>query len=476
MRPDIPKRLLRRIITAQARVLDQRSRIKHAEKSIRQTKAEIDDFDRDPAAYAINRYGAHHGVDSYPVTTRLERLRDNLDRHIERRPLRAVDLHNAECALAATESEALKATLELAPSKGRMPWPRGLPAFIGHDAVTKVDADILAIARNENDARERTVALELARRENEYAQARQNIADGIEQRRKSPPPVVDEWRSKILLGNGLHFTVTSTGIDGPEILQRAIDLDHAGSTVGRIWDLALAIFHSGVDWPGWEVYHERFRETCRTSLEPASSGNESSTDRLQRVQHIQTLSKQHYCPEDVGLPEFVDGPPAKPSKLRAFVQELGFSSEQAEDWFLRTWLSFRIGALRPLGYSPETLAAMEYVGLLARGSAITTPDAIELLKYSGMKSVMGDLGLMPGRTGDICRKSLLALSFEEHDQVRQAVDKHQQKDVWVVNSPPGMSWTELHSWRQQIHGMAVAITDLYTHRRMPPRDRADLLA
>jgi hypothetical protein len=476
MRPDIPKRFLQKILTAQGRVLDQRSRIKHAEESIRRKQAEIDLFDRDPVAYAIQQYGGHLDADSYPVVTRTGRLRDDIERNIERRPIRAVDLHNAERALAAIEAEALETTLALAPSRGRMPWPASLPAFIGHETVTKIDDDALAMVRDENDARERTVALEIARRETEHEQARQSVAQGIEQRRGSPSPMVDEWQSKIRLGNGSHFTVTSTTTDGPEILQKAIARDHAGSSFGHIWDLAVAIFQSGVDWPGWEIYYARFRETCRASFEPDASGNEVSADRLRWVQHIQTISKQHYCPEDVRLPDFVDGPPAKPSKLKEFVRELGLSAEQAEDWFLRTWMFARIGTLQPPGYSAETLAAMEYVGLLARGSDITTPDAIELLKYSGMRNAMGDLGLMPGKTRDICRKSLLALSFEEHDRVRKTVDKHQQKDVWVMNTPPGLSWTELHSWRQQIRGMAVAITDLYAHRRMPHQDRADLLA
>jgi hypothetical protein len=483
MKPEIPKALFRKIKNAQDYVLGQRSRIVHAEQRIRETISEIEEFENGPDAYALCRYGRTHGVDSYPVVTRLSRLRADLDRSIDRRAVRAVALRDAESALAATEAETLRIVLGMSPSKGRVSWPEPVPAFIGYEEVTTINDVVLARAKDIDAAAKRGVELDRIHLQNKDAQARQDVPTSIERRRRSARPPGCIKSSRIVLANRISFTVTSPHDDGPEILQRAIDLDQAGPTVGGIWDLACAIFQSGVDWPGWETYHTRFRETFASQLrhqtcltaDPMISGTDALADYSLVDKVLGGISRQHYCPEGVRFPAFVAASPAKPSKLRAFVESVGLSKEQAEDWFLKTMSPGRLGRGRGRGYGSETLAAMEYVGLLSRGSSVGSADVIEALTYSELKAVMIDLGLKPERSIVRCRSSIIELLRGQHDRVRKALGDHGMEDVWVVHTPPGQSWAEFQSWRQQIRGMAEVITDLYFRKPMPEQDRQDLL-
>ena len=129
-RPDIPKKLAARVRSAQKRVTDLRDSLIHNQKRRLQAQAELDDFHRDPEAYAADRYG-NHGVDSYPVQTRTSRLADDVAYRSSRISEIERDLPDAEAALVAVEADVLAEVLAMRPSTGRVPWPKPLPSFTG---------------------------------------------------------------------------------------------------------------------------------------------------------------------------------------------------------------------------------------------------------------------------------------------------------------------------------------------------------
>lgn len=128
-RPVLPKRLASKIRAAQQRVESARLSIVHGEDHIREVRAELQEFSRDPRGYAARRYPGH-GVDSYPVCTRIERKRSELDYNLRRTPERHAELASAEKALADVETEVLATVQRMKrQTKGRVPWPSPLPPF-----------------------------------------------------------------------------------------------------------------------------------------------------------------------------------------------------------------------------------------------------------------------------------------------------------------------------------------------------------
>jgi hypothetical protein len=100
---------------------------------------------------------------------------------------------------------------------------------------------------------------------------------------------------------------------------------------------------------------------------------------------------------------------------------------------------------------------------------------IAALTYSELKTVMADLDLRPERSTVRCRSSILEFSQGQRDRVRKTLDDRGFEEVWVVHSPPDQTWVEFQSWRQQIRGMAEAITDLSWGNLIPAQDRDALL-
>ena len=134
-----------RIYSAQKKVLSQRDRVMHAEDRIRDDSEELGFYERDPRGWADKRYGPQFTLDSYPVITRSTRIRDDLEFRIERRPLRALDLRNAELELFRIEGEVLVRVRGMRPTSGRVPWPPVLSLFVGYDHI--LDTSDEAVAR-----------------------------------------------------------------------------------------------------------------------------------------------------------------------------------------------------------------------------------------------------------------------------------------------------------------------------------------
>jgi hypothetical protein len=128
-RPDIPKRMASRIRAAQNRVVDAVNDIFLQERSEARYREELADFERDPDAFAQRHYPGN-GVDSYPVQTRIARLRELFPIIVasQAEKKRAVD--DAVEGLAIAESEVLKELAGMRPgTKGRVPWPKPIPSI-----------------------------------------------------------------------------------------------------------------------------------------------------------------------------------------------------------------------------------------------------------------------------------------------------------------------------------------------------------
>lgn len=125
MRPDIPKRLASRIRAAQGKVEQERCSVISTEKLIASEQARVKEFESDPKAFAA-RYYRGHDVDSYPVTTTMERTRERLEYNIRRQPVRIERLAEAERNLVAVEEDVLREVQTMRPSSGRVPWPAPL--------------------------------------------------------------------------------------------------------------------------------------------------------------------------------------------------------------------------------------------------------------------------------------------------------------------------------------------------------------
>lgn len=130
-KPDIPKRLAARIRAAQAKVKDKREYLVLTHQGILSAASELAGFDSDPKAYALDRYGALHGVDSYPVQTRVGRLREAADRRQTRIPDIEMEIIAAERDLERVEEEVFREVSVMRPSTGRVAWPKPLGKFRG---------------------------------------------------------------------------------------------------------------------------------------------------------------------------------------------------------------------------------------------------------------------------------------------------------------------------------------------------------
>lgn len=153
-RPDIPKKLVARILGAQARVTALRDSLIHNHKRRLQAQAELDVFHHDPEAYAADRYG-NHGVDSYPVQTRTSRLADDVAYSSSRISEIERDLPDAEAALIAVEADVLAEVLAMRPSRRMSP-------LTGRNAATAMQDECRLWAGHDRPARHTQISTDSA--------------------------------------------------------------------------------------------------------------------------------------------------------------------------------------------------------------------------------------------------------------------------------------------------------------------------
>lgn len=126
-KPDIPKRLAARIRSAQVKLEDACRNTAGSESNAKQDMDELAAYYADPEAYARARYPGH-GVDSYPVKTRISRIEEKVAYNSTRGEVRKKRIEDAVAEIERVEAEVLAEVSGMRPTTGRVPWPKAIPA------------------------------------------------------------------------------------------------------------------------------------------------------------------------------------------------------------------------------------------------------------------------------------------------------------------------------------------------------------
>ena len=120
------------------------------------------------------------------------------------------------------------------------------------------------------------------------------------------------------LGNGKKILLVSGFRDARDKLTEAIEEDRGGAVFGNIWKLATAFALSGADWPDWTTYHMELRSRYKDRIrgpEYRDTTWETEKERKaimwNRVEAAQGLAQYTYMPENVRIPQFIEGTPVK---------------------------------------------------------------------------------------------------------------------------------------------------------------------
>lgn len=273
----------------------------------------------------------------------------------------------------------------------------------------------------------------------------------------------------IKLANGKTISVSSSFSDGIEILQDAITQDQTGGSYGEAWTLACAFVRSGVDWVGWDIYHARLREAYQQKLagdyEYRYSVWNSEKERKEimwsRHDTCRSLSKSHYIPHGVMLPNYVEGSPATPSLMRMTTVNRGLSGDVLEGWFLKSFASQQFHLLTSSDHDPLTWHAMKEFGLAVPSENITPEEGLRLLDINSLRAALNCFNLPKARSAAEARN--IISEIVPKDQLRSyLIEKTLVRSHWKVLPPDGVSWDDFQSWRQQIKGMGEAVSDIFS--------------
>ena len=477
--PDLPKDIARKIRTAQEKVLDERDRVRHAEKRIIEDTAEMEFYDRDPRGWADKNYGSHMELNSYPVLTRSSRIREALVERIERRPVRALALRDAERELDRIEKEAFVRVSAMRPGNGRVTWPATLPSFKGYGQVLDTGEEAVAQA-DANMAKAAMAATAwFAERNDDGVAPGEGSEEALAARRTAWQRSPTMHTGQLIMGDGTAFRVTAWSKEQVSAMQRVIDEDQSRGIVGNIWNLACGIVLTGCDWIGFQEWRDGVASPVRPLLvddgprDPAKSLSSLKVAENARYDRIRAALLGRYLPEELANVEsFVTGSNAMPSRLFRFWKEQGFSEGIARNWFLKsqphTW-AFRSDNN---SFGPETWKAMRNTGQVLEGTDVPLDRGIAEFKLQPLMSALATLGMNSSRIVTECRAALLA--HPDPGAVKAALMPHGYLQLQGVKPPLGLAWSEFQSWRMQIRGMAGVLTDLYFDK-VPREERRILL-
>jgi len=122
MKPNLPKRLAARVRSAIAKVNSARANVIHYENRIEEDRLRISEYEADPDLFAMTYYPGHD-IKSYPVTTTIEKTRENLEYRIRRFPSKLQELRELEAELVRVENTVLTEVMSMRATNGREPWP-----------------------------------------------------------------------------------------------------------------------------------------------------------------------------------------------------------------------------------------------------------------------------------------------------------------------------------------------------------------
>ena len=459
VKPDIPKNYAAMISVAQRQLIDQQERIRHVEQKIAETRAELNEYSANPRNYTTKHYGSKMGVDDYPPTTRIARLKDYLAEKLARRPLRALEYWEAVENLRMVERRIFEEVTAMGTSKGCVPWPDFVPDFFGFDAVLYMNDESRRKAAEIRRKEQAAVVDEgLPKTMIELTERRHHIVT----QGADIPSVTSLITEKLFLPNGLIIFVRAKSYNDVTRLKQLIDEDGSGIIVRDLWRLVTAFIVTGCDWIGYEAWRH---DLC--SRIPPDVG--VSKYRMTRVydryedgsnaviaQRLQSHLSRTYLPEDTINPtSLIFGSVAKPSGLKDFFSALGFSDQQLENWFMKT--QPHTGLFRFNPYSEDTLVALCNSGQIGTGLDIDLQEVLPLFSHADLRTAIQAMGhSAPKRVLD-SRAMLLEM---DHESVKQVLKPFGLEKTYAVLPPLSLSWTELQGWRMQIRTMAGLLVDL----------------
>ncbi|WP_156174529.1 hypothetical protein [Hoeflea sp. IMCC20628] len=271
---------------------------------------------------------------------------------------------------------------------------------------------------------------------------------------------------RIPLDNGSIY-VASPFPDG--IARFRDELVESGRIVGSVWNTAIHIVRSGIDWVGWNAYHSNLRSSYVSALagRPELRHGQWSTEAerkaamWERVELIQSMQTRHYVPEEVPLPDLAEGDVTTPSILRKFAISRGLSDEALAQYFLKTFYSLRFTDFAE-AYEPRTWSELKAAKIVVDWSEAPIAELIDELSMKELRTCFRALGLKAARTASECKAILTSELPREEDRIRSALADCR---VWAgysyVHAPDGVQWSDFQSLRQQVKGMSVALDDLF---------------
>lgn len=277
--------------------------------------------------------------------------------------------------------------------------------------------------------------------------------------------------TRIKFANGKTISVTSPFPDGIDLLQDAITQDQSGGVYGATWPLACAFVRSGVNWIGWATYHSKLREAYQQKLGENSEYRYSAWNSEKERKEImwsrhdtcRSLANFHYIPDDVMLPNFIEGSPAAPSVMRMTTENKGLSGDVLEGWFLKSFASQQFHLFTSSDHDPLIWHAMKESGLAVSSANIEPEEGLNLLDINSLRGALNCFNLPKARSAAEARRLILA-GVSRDELQSYLIEKTLVKSYWKVLPPNGVSWDDFQSWRQQIKGMGEAVSDIFSGR------------
>ena len=276
--------------------------------------------------------------------------------------------------------------------------------------------------------------------------------------------------SRINFSKGESIYIDSPFEDAVDLLGQAIESDQSGSTVGRAWELACAFVVSGADWPGWEQYHLKLRSEYQKLLPDGVehragvySTEKDKKDAMWRHHDIaQGMMKNHYIPEGVMLPSFIEAEPAQPSVMRSFAEDCGLPQEVIKEWYLRSFGGCQITVGANVNYSEDAWHYLVDSPAITFGEDMPPGELAKNLNMTQIRGIMKKLGSPMAKTLSQSRMQLQEDIAAGDDRLIDAVRSFSaDENLYMVMPPGSLDWDDFQSWRQQIKGMAEAVTDIY---------------
>ena len=279
---------------------------------------------------------------------------------------------------------------------------------------------------------------------------------------------VGEGVYRLHVRHGAHLMVS---IDDEERLNTLCDtlFDlHDGSSYGNIWKVVEAVVISGVNILMWPRYiadlQQLYRSINPVALRKMVRIGETPRKKEWRARGdtILRLKATRYVPDEVGLPDFLEGPPVDNATFQRTQASHGFSDETIVEYYLKSWRGRRFSEGPHFDFDYLTYEELQDSGLIRVGKAIPLVELAHGVKASALKTALRHLGrgYGPYRNENATELANVAQSagITTDDLADYLGDI---ENLHCIVPPDGLDWDDFQSWRQQIKGMGELLINLW---------------